>query len=156
MVRPCFEIALVLCSLSPAVCMGEVANLTGTWRLNVEKSRWGSMKKPVSVIVEVRHEEPSLEYRGTVMYANEETRDFVFKGGIDGKRYPMTRSYGSGSIALERTSERTFNSVFETADGRYIESATTSLSSDGKVIRRTLRLKTGAVEKRWTELYERQ
>lgn len=156
MVKLFCQVSLVLSALSTGLCIGQVPDLSGVWRLNVEKSTWGSMRKPTSVMLDVQHREPLLEYSGTVVYANEDSRDFVFKGAIDGKPHPMTRSFGSGSITIKRIDSRTFDSVFQTEEGNYVESSRTTVSPDGKSLTRVLKVKTPAEEKRWTEVYERR
>ena len=156
MVKRFCQVSLVFFMLSFQVCFGQVPDLSGVWRLNVEKSTWGAMRKPASVTLDVQHREPALEYTGTVLYANEDSRDFVFKGAIDGKPHPMTRSFGSGSITIQRVNTHTFDSVFQTDNGNYVENSRTTLSSDGKSIRRVLTVKTPAGEQRWTEVYERR
>jgi hypothetical protein len=48
-------------------CAGEVVNLSGTWKLNIEKSKWGKVPKPVSIVVTVVHKEPALNYTGKIV-----------------------------------------------------------------------------------------
>ena len=156
MVKVLCQVSLLFCSLSQGLSMGQVPDLSGMWRLNVQKSSWGSVRKPISVMLDVLHREPQFEYSGTVVYANEDSRDFAFKGAIDGKPHSMTRSFGTGSITIQRVNARTFDSVFRTEDGNYVENSRTTLSADGKSITRVLRVKTPAEERSWTEVYERR
>ncbi|MCS7044111.1 MAG: hypothetical protein NZR01_15095 [Bryobacteraceae bacterium] len=132
------------------------ANLSGNWQLNVARSKWGNVNKPVSVLLTIEHQEPKLSYHGSVMYANEDQREFGFSGAIDGKPYPMSRSFGEGEITLVRVNERTIDSTFRTYDGNYIETARTILSRDGRTLERQLRLVSPEGTKKWTEIYERR
>jgi hypothetical protein len=136
--------------------LDQPGNLTGTWHLNVEKSRWGEMRKPNSVVLVIDHKEPALHYSGSIMYANEDTREFVFDGAIDGKEYPMTRSFGKGKVALHRVGPSRFDSTFRTDDGVAVETAANTLSRDGRTLTRQLRLQTPEGTKSWTEIYERR
>ncbi|HLJ47341.1 MAG TPA: hypothetical protein VKU01_15095 [Bryobacteraceae bacterium] len=131
-------------------------DLTGNWYLNVDKSDWGAAKRPQSVVLHINHKEPALRYTGTVAYPNEDTRDFAFDGAIDGKSYPMTRSYGVGSAVLRRIDTGAFESVFRTDDGSYIETVRTALSRGGQVLTRKVRLQTPQGTNSWTEIYERR
>ncbi len=131
-------------------------NLTGDWHLNVEKSRWGSTPKPVSVVVSIDHQEPAIHYRGSVMYANEDARDFAFSGAFDGKPHRMSRSYGEGNITLKRVNATTFESVFHTDDGQYTETTRTSLSADGRTMTRRLTVRSPEGTRSWTEVYEKR
>lgn len=131
-------------------------NLSGNWQLNVERSKWGNVNRPVSVMLTIEHQEPKLSYHGSVLYANEDHREFGFSGAIDGKPYPMSRSFGEGEITLVRVNDRTIDSTFRTYDGNYIETARTTVSRDGKTLERQLKLVSPEGTKRWTEIYERR
>jgi hypothetical protein len=129
-------------------------NMTGTWRLNVEKSEWGSRPKPVSVTLHIEHREPALSYHGTVVYAGEEARQFVFAGALDGKEYRMERSFGRGTAVLHRIDEATFESVFRTDDGKSVETTRTSIARDGTTLTRRIRLESNGVKSKSKEVYE--
>ncbi len=139
-----------------ALCAAQPANLSGNWQLNVSRSKWGNVNKPVSVMLTIEHQEPKLSYHGTVQYANEDEREFGFSGAIDGKPYPMSRSYGEGEIVIVRVDERTIDSTFRTPDGNTVETARTIVSRDGRVLERRLKLVSPEGTKRWTEIYERR
>ena len=141
-------IALGLCAQQPG-------NLTGNWYLNVDKSEWGSAKKLQDVVLHIEHKEPALRYSGSVTYLNEDTRGFTFDGAIDGKAYPMTRSYGSGTVVLRRIDALTFESVFRTNDNAYVENVRSTLSRGGRDLTRRVRLETPQGSTSWTEIYER-
>ena len=144
-----------LLSISWALCAEQAGNLTGNWYLNVDKSQWGVAKRPQSVVLHIEHAEPALRYSGSVAYLNEETRDFAFEGAIDGKAYPMTRSYGTGTAVLRRLNANTFESVFRTDDGTYVETARTTLSRNGRDLTRKVHLETSEGSTTWTEVYAR-
>lgn len=139
-----------------ALCAAQPANLSGNWQLNVNRSKWGTVNKPVSVVLTIEHQEPKLSYHGSVLYANEDQRDFGFSGAIDGKPYAMSRSFGNGEIVLLRVNDRTIESTFRTADGNYVETARTTVSRDGRTLERQLRLVSPEGTKKWTEIYERR
>lgn len=144
-------------ALSVGSCLAQVANLTGTWDLNVGKSRWGRVQRPLAITVIIEHHEPALKYTGTIVYsAGEDTRTFGFEGAIDGKDYPITRSFGSGKIRIRRLDSRTTESVFRSDDGLWEEYARTSISADGKSLRREIRRKGPPGEMRWTEVYDKR
>lgn len=139
-----------------SLCAAQPTSMTGNWHLNVEKSKWGSASKPVSVVVIIEHSEPSIHYHGNVTYANEDERPFAFTGSFDGKPYPMTRSFGDGLITLSRLDPFTVESVFRSNDGAYTETARTMLSRDGRTLTRQLRVTSPEGAKKWTEVYEKR
>ncbi|NWF83016.1 MAG: hypothetical protein HXY18_04210 [Bryobacteraceae bacterium] len=148
--------AALLLALSCGAFAVQPPTLTGNWHLNVEKSKWGAMTKPLSVILKIEHNEPNLSYHGTVTYANEEERPFGFSGAFDGKPYPMSRSFGDGEIVMKRIDAYTIESSFRTPDGKYVESARTTLSRDGRTMTRALKLTSPEGKKNWTEIYEKR
>lgn len=146
----------LLAASTVGIASAQPADLTGAWHLNVGKSRWGGVARPVSVVLEIVHKEPMLNYHGVVMYANEDTREFAFSGAVDGAEYAMSRSFGDGMISLRRIDAWTVESVFRTPDGLYRETAQTTISRSGRTLTRRLRLQAPDGRKSWTEVYERR
>ena len=142
--------------LAFAVMTAQIAGLNGTWKLNVERSRWGKVQKPVSVVLQIQHAEPHLTYSGNVIYSNEETRTFTFDGAIDGREYHMDRSYGGGSIVIRRLNSQAIKSIFRSTDGRFTETATTTISAGGTVLTRQLQVDSPEGRRSWTEVYDKQ
>jgi hypothetical protein len=146
-----------LLSAALGVCSGQNANFSGTWHLDVEKSRWGSKPKPFSVVLVIDHKDPAFHYRGTVTESTQNTRDFTFDGAIDGKEYPMASAAGPGVAVLRRVDANIIETDFRNQDGTRTENTRTSLSRDGKTLTRTIREKTPeAGTKTWVEIYERR
>ena len=145
----------VLAFLVLPACAADIPDLGGVWKLNVERSTWGRMAKPVSVILEINHNQLSLSYSGLVTYANEESREFGFAGAIDGNEYPMVRSFGSGKCLFRRISLTTVESVFHSDDGLYTETSRMVVSRDGRTMTRYMYLKSPEGDRNWTEVYER-
>jgi len=151
-----FRAAIFLAACFVGVCSAQVADLSGTWRLNIQKSRWGNVQRPFSILVTVEHKEPVLKYSGTMVYSGgEDTRTFAFSGAIDGREYPITRSFGKGKIVIQRINNWTIEAKFRSDDGQRSEVVRTSLSRDGKVMRRSIRRNGPEGELSWTEVYER-
>jgi hypothetical protein len=147
--------AIAFLSVALAGLAAQPANLTGTWRLNVEKSVWGSRPKPISVTLQIEHKEPALQYSGTVIYTGEEARPFSFTGGIDGRAYEMNRSFGPGTAVLRRLNNHSFESVFTTSDSTFVETTRTTISWSGRVLTRHIELKTAAGTSKSVERYDR-
>lgn len=150
------RLASALGLLTVCLCAGQAPSLSGTWHVNVAKSKWGTVSKPVSVVLEIEHKDKDIHYHGAVTYANEDTREFGFTGAFDGKPYRMSRSYGEGSITMRRVDSFTFESTFRSDDGQYTEDARTTLSGDLKTLTRRLTLRSPEGTKSWTEVYEKK
>jgi len=138
------------------VLAADIPDLGGVWELNAGKSTWGKMRKPVSVVLEINHNQLSLNYSGVVTYADGESREFGFDGAIDGNYYPMMRSFGSGKCAFHRISLTTVESTYHSDDSLYTESSRMVLSRDGRVMTRFMYLKSPEGDRNWIEVYERR
>ncbi len=145
----------ILILLGAGLANAQVANMSGGWKLNASKSKFGKVRKPLSIVLVIEHAEPKLSYQGTIVYAHEDSRDFFFEGLIDGKECPATRTFGEGKVAVRRVDPRTISAVFKTNDGLVTEYARTVVSSDGKLMRRRISRKDPSGEAIWTEVYER-
>jgi hypothetical protein len=132
------------------------ANLSGSWELNVARTDWGSRPKPVSVTVYIEHSEPALKYSGTVIYSGEDARTFTFAGAIDGKEYPMDRSFATGRVVLKRVNANTIESVFRSKDGTSVETCHTTIAANGRTLTRKVRMRSEGVTYTATEMYERR
>lgn len=135
---------------------GGSQNMSGTWKLNTEKSDWRGVRRPLSVVVTVEHREPILKYSGWVTYPDGPPRAFSFDGAIDGKPHAALRSYGPGSSQMRRFGWDVVGSDFRSADGRFRERAETVLSVDGKRMTRRLQLNGPNGREDWTEVYEKE
>ena len=59
----------------------------------------------------IEHKDPQLSYSGVVIYTGEDARQFGFSGAIDGKAYPMDRSFGSGTVTMRRIDPLTVDRI---------------------------------------------
>jgi hypothetical protein len=130
--------------------------MSGTWKLNVEKSDWQSVRRPWSVVVTVEHREPMLKYSGWVTYPDSAPRGFGFDGAIDGKPHLAFRSYGPGSSRMRRLGGLAVQSDFRSDDGEFHEAAETILSADGRRMIRRIHLAGPNGREDWTEVYEKE
>ena len=156
-----WHISLAL-SFAMAAASAQVADISGTWHLNVDKSSWGKHTKPNGGTVRIEHHEPTLKYSGTIEVRNgTETSPgestFSFTGAIDGKEYVVTGISGSGKMTFRRVNMRTIESELKSSDGTVVETAKTTVSADGKRLTRELKRGGGSGgELSWTEVYDRQ
>jgi hypothetical protein len=141
-----------------ALCLGcvQAQDMSGTWKLNGDKSDWRGVRRPLSVVVTVEHREPILKYSGWVTYPDSPPRGFSFDGAIDGKPHPALRSYGPGSSQVKRLRWDSVESDFRSDDGRFREDAKTIVSADGKQMIRRLHLNSPNGREDWTEVYEKE
>jgi hypothetical protein len=145
--------------LAAAFCAAPVwsqakPNLTGTWKLNPQKSDFGGDSGPDSLVVKVDHKNDILKYTAS---GSVNGQDFVeeVEIAIDGKEHPapngmpgtMMMKWDGPAIAFELKMD----------DGTVLQKGRVQLSSDGKVMTRNVQGKgpDGGDMKR-TEVYEKQ
>jgi hypothetical protein len=149
----------VLCSflLAAAAIIGaQIPNLTGTWNLNVQKSSWGKKIQPQSVVVNLEHAEPRFKYSGATSDINGNRNTFELDTTIDGQEHPVKTSYGPGRMTMKRSNPYTITSDFRSDDGKFAETATTTVSPDGRTMTRRMHTKSPDGEATWTEVYDKQ
>jgi hypothetical protein len=154
-----WRIALAL-PFAMGMALAQVPDMSGTWKLNVEKSVWGKHPKPSAGTVTIEHREPSFKYSGDVTMGlgseNADHRSFTSDGVIDGKEYPVGGSAGQGTVALKRVSSTTITSERKGPDGKLLETARTTITGDGKRLVREVKAISPQGEISWTEIYDRQ
>src|SRR3954469_2895630 len=76
--------ALTVLSLA-AADIADVADMSGTWVLNVKQSKWLGSSKPSAVRLTIDHHEPKLKYDLAFTGADGKVASSAFDGTIDGK-----------------------------------------------------------------------
>jgi hypothetical protein len=142
--------------ITAGLALAEVANMSGTWSLNVERSRFGNNPHPGNVALTIQHNEPSFSYSGTVNHPNEgHMIDFNFDGGIDGKEYTVKEDRGDRKTTFRRVNDRVVESRSKWSDGELTSRIT--ISSDGRTLERRMEFKDREGKKRdWIEIYEKK
>ena len=132
------------------------ADMSGTWKLKVNKSKLGSHPAPSSLQVVIEHHDPKLKYTGRIYsLSGEGDSEFVFDGAIDGKEYPVKVDTVDQRIKFKRLSPYSVQSDMHTVDGKIQESAITTLSLDGKTLVRRITRTTSKGKEVWTESYDK-
>lgn len=151
------QIPVLVSILCGSLLSAAVADISGVWKLNLQKSKFDKDAAPLSVQLTIQHREPSLKYSGTVQRSQESSPDtFAFDGAVDKKIYPVTENQKTGrTIKFARKSDRVLESW--SSDDTMEEYAVTEVSADGKTLTRQMRVKLKNGKSRaWTEVYDRQ
>jgi hypothetical protein len=137
----------------------EVANMSGSWWLNVKRSRWDDkMHAPNSVALQIQHNEPALKYSGTANGAGEDTpTKFEFDGAIDGKPHTIVEDGRQRQITFKRRSDRVVESVSHSSGAISVEESTFTLSRDGNTLERKMKVRgADGIQREWVEIYEKR
>ena len=152
-------LALVILAVSPTeLLFGQTDPFLGTWKLNVKKSKFvpGPPRKSETRIVVTGP--TGMKVSVDRVNGDGSTQEFEYTTNLDNKSYPVIGSgpYGADSIAANLTAPNTIRSTL-TKGGKVVATATSVVSSDGKVLTITTE-GTDASGKRFTNIgvYDKQ
>ncbi len=147
---------IAVAGLALAMLAAEAPSFTGDWKLNPQKSSWGHKPKPTNISVKIEGSDPDFRYSGMIIDANGEETRFQVVCPVDGKEHPVMTSSGPGKMTIRRVNSYSTISTFHSDDGKYSETATTTISPDSKELTRRMQSKGPDGSAAWTEVYDRQ
>lgn len=107
--------------------------LTGTWKLNVAKSKFSPGPPPTSMTVTYTPAADAIKISVDVTWAAGETQKWEMTGKYDGKDYPITGNPAADTVSFKRVDDHTGESTFK-KDGKVVATNTRVLSKDGKTL----------------------
>jgi len=99
-----FALALALCFVGAAVCLG-ADTLIGTWKLNEAKSKIGAGPKNTTVVYEAAGDSVKVTTDGTDSEGKPSHSEWT--GKFDGKDYPVTGDSNTDARSYTKVNERT-------------------------------------------------
>jgi hypothetical protein len=135
--------ALALSAVATGPLMAQGNTFVGTWKLNLAKSKFGSMPAPKSATREVVAEGAGARYTSTGVAADGTAISYGFATNYDGKDQPVTGSGmpgGADTIAIKRVSPNKAEATLKKG-GKQIGTAVATVSKDGKVTTVTTTMK---------------
>jgi hypothetical protein len=126
----------IITSLRTTPVKAEVLNLSGRWKLNIEKSDYGNMPKPDrGFTATIEHSEPDLKwsYTSTDDSGNENTF-YEFTTAIDGKQRPYKEGPIIQTQAYTRISPSVIEYVAKSTEGETTGTGTWTISEDRKIL----------------------
>lgn len=127
---------MVIVALSlTELLLGQTDLFLGTWKLNVKKSKFdpGPPRKSETRIVVTGP--TGMKVSVDRVNGDASTEEFEYTTNLDNKSYPIIGQgpYGADSIAANLTAPNTIRSTL-TKGGKVVATATTVVSSDGRVL----------------------
>lgn len=127
---------MVIVALSlTELLLGQTDLFLGTWKLNVKKSKFdpGPPRKSETRIVVTGP--TGMKVSVDRVNGDGSTEEFEYTTNLDNKSYPIIGQgpYGADSIAANLTAPNTIRSTL-TKGGKVVATATTVVSSDGRVL----------------------
>lgn len=129
----------------------------GTWKMNLEKSKFvsgGPSPKGETVVIE--EIEGGIKVASTGVNPDGPPGHFEYTAKYDGKDYPMTGSPAADAVVLRRIDARTIETIRK-KDGKVVTRNTTVISEDGKTRTNTFYGKNAKGEPiTWIAVFDKQ
>jgi hypothetical protein len=126
-----YTIAMLIAALTLFVATAAADQLSGTWKMNPEKSKYspGPAPKDLTVVVESDDNNYKLDATGTD--ADGKPTHAQYSAKFDGKDYPATGIPNTDAVSVKRIDANTVESV-QKKDGKVMMTVTTKVFKDGK------------------------
>ncbi|MEK7404344.1 MAG: hypothetical protein AAB225_04480 [Acidobacteriota bacterium] len=148
---------LVVGALAVSVALWAADPLLGTWKLNLEKSKYGARPAPKSSIATFAAQEGGMiKYTADAVDAKGEAMHMEWSAKLDGKDYPVIGSPMADTVVGKRINARTMEWTVK-KEGKVAVTGKSVISRDGKTLTAVWN---GTDEKgqpqSWTAVSERQ
>jgi hypothetical protein len=138
-------IVLTLAALLPLTLMplrgAQNSPEAGTWKLNVEKSKFSPGPPPKSATLVIENQGESLKTSYEEVEGDGSQVGYGYAATLDGKDYPLTgasrpdRLRGAETVALRRDGSHAYGGMFKKS-GQVLMTDMTSVAKDGKTLKR--------------------
>ena len=129
-----FAVAVVCLALAGSMFADSKA-FVGTWKLNLEKSKYAAGTAPKSLTRTVSADGDAVTYKFDGVSADGTSFSFSFTSKYDGKDAEMTGTgtpYGADHIAIKQANSHETTSTLKKGD-KIVGSTTATVSHDGKM-----------------------
>ena len=109
----------------------------GTWKLNVDKSKYSPGPPPKSATITYQETTEGIRRTGESVDAEGNKTSFEYIAKYDDKDYPVSGSDASDMIALKRINDNTVEATLKKS-GKVVSTARRVVSKDGKVMTLTI------------------
>ena len=122
---------MLLTALTLLVANVAADQLSGTWKMNAEKSKYspGPPTKDLMVVVESDENNYKLDATGTD--GDGKPIHVQYSAKFDGKDYPATGIANAGTVSMKRIDANTIETM-QKKNGKVVMIITTKVSNDGK------------------------
>lgn len=126
-----FTTALLLVALVLAVTAVAADQHSGTWKLNLDKSKYSPGPAPKSTTVKVEADEKGIKINAEGSNADGSAIHIQYDAKFDGKDYPVTGLPYGDTVSVKRTDANTIESTLKKG-GQVVMTVTSTVSKDGK------------------------
>ncbi len=104
----------------------------GTWKLDVEKSKFRPGRAPLSIVTIIEPSDGGLRYRSDAMSTRGGMTHIEWSANFDGRDNPVRGDPDADTIALKRIDAHSYEVVMK-KDGKVTATIRNVISRDGKV-----------------------
>ena len=122
---------MLVAALTLFVATAAADQLSGTWKMNAEKSKYSPGPPPKSVTVVVESDENNYKVEATGTDGDGKPIHVQYSAKFDGKDYPATGIANADTVSAKRIDQNTVETV-QKKDGKVMMTITTTMSRDGK------------------------
>jgi hypothetical protein len=126
-----FAITVLIAVLVLFVATTAADQLSGTWKLNAEKSKYSPGPPTKSLMVVVVSDENNYKVEGTGVDGDGKPINVQYSAKFDGKDYPATGIANADTVSVKRIDANTVE-VKQKKDGKVVMTVTSKVSTDGK------------------------
>jgi hypothetical protein len=127
-----FAVVFLAAAVGPTLAQSNPG--LGTWKLNVEKSKYTGVPAPKDLTRTLEADGGSVKYTFTGTSQDGSAISYSFTVKYDGKDYPVTGSMPGGADTISFKAVDAYNNqATQKKDGKVIGTAKVVISKDGKV-----------------------
>ncbi len=126
-----FAITILIAALALFVATAAADQSSGTWKLNLEKSKYSPGPAPKSLTVVVESDENNYKLEATGTDSEGKPTHVQYSAKFDGKDYPVTGMANADTVSIKRIDANTIE-VKQKKDAKVVMTVTTKISNDGK------------------------
>lgn len=124
-------IAMLVTALTLFVANAAADQLSGTWKMNAEKSKYSPGPPPKNLTVVVESDENNYNIDATGTDADGKPIHVQYSAKFDGKDYPATGIANADTVSVKRIDANTVETL-QKKDGKVVMTITSKVSKDGK------------------------
>jgi hypothetical protein len=133
-----YAAAMLVTWVTLFVATAAADQLSGTWKMNPEKSKYSPGPAPQSLTVVVESDNDNYKIDATGIGGDGTSTHAQFSAKFDGKDYPATGLTNADTVSVKRVNANTVETS-QKKDGKVVMTITTTVAKDGKTRTSTYR-----------------
>jgi hypothetical protein len=122
---------MLVSALTLFVAAAAADQLSGTWKMNAEKSKYSPGPAPKSLTVVVESDDNNYKMEATGTDSDGKPLHVQYGAKFDGKDHPATGIANADSVSIRRIDANTVETL-QKKDGKVVMTITSTTSKDGK------------------------